>query len=86
MSGAWLIDRVRVRRMAENGAPFNFRTSVKASDSKPEPVLDVFLKIAGRNDEVSTLGRKDDFRVRYPRRANIFCVKEPQGVTKKLLK
>ena len=47
---------------AQNGrvncAPFNFRTSVKASDSEPEPVFDVFLKTAARNDEVSALGRK----------------------------
>ena len=50
-----------------NCAPFNFRTSVKASDSEPEPVFDVFLKTVARNDEVSALGRKDDLRVRYPR-------------------
>ena len=59
---------------AQNGrvncAPFNFRTSFKASDSEPEPVFDVFLKSAARNDEVSALGRKDDLRVRYPGRAN----------------
>ena len=45
-------------------------------------MFDIFLKTAARNDEASALGRKDDFRVRYPRRANIFGVKEPQGVTK----
>ena len=70
---------------AQNGrvncAPFNFRTSFKASDSEPEPVFDVFLKSAARNDEVSALGRKDDLRVRYPRRANIFGVKEWRAVT-----
>ena len=38
--------------------PFNFRTSVKASDSEPEPVFDVFLKTAARNDEVLHLVEK----------------------------
>ena len=54
---------------------FNFRTSVKANDSEPEPVFDIFFKNA-RNDEVSALGRKDNLHVRCPRRANIFGVKE----------
>ena len=64
-----------------NCAPFNFRTSVKASDSEPEPVFDVYLKTVARNDEVSVLGRKDDLRVRYPGRANIFGVKKCRAVT-----
>ena len=48
--------------------------------SEPEPVLDVFLKTAARN-EVSALGRKDDLHVRYPGRANTFGVKEWRAVT-----
>ena len=71
----------RAQNARVNCAPFNFRTSVKASDSEPEPVFDIFLKTGARNDEVSALGRKDVLRVRYPGRANIFGVKEWQAVT-----
>ena len=64
----------RAQNGRENCALFNVRTSVKASDSEPEPVFDI-LKTAARNYEVSALGRNDDLRVRYPRRAihNVDC-------------
>ena len=77
-----------------NSAPFNFRTSVKASDSEPEPVFDVLLKLLPEMmryrhlvektiSMLDTLGERRSSALKSGGR--LYHRDKPQAVTKKLL-
>ena len=72
----------RAQNGSVNCAPFNFHTSVKVSDSKPEPVFDI-LKLLPEMMRSLHLVEKTISVFDTPGER---IVKEPQGVTKKLLK